>query len=400
MRKKTRKRLPATLIATAMAAFMLTGCSFVQSDSASSGGNTSSAEPEASSAESVAVAKTAAADGTESQGSENNDEKFMVGFSCYRNLEERYQREVDMFKAGFEAAGYDFTYQFANMDTNKEITQVENMISSGADLLIINGGDSDADVRMVEICKEAGVPCIAYDNVINTTDVDYLLTFDPVKTGEMMAKGVFENAPKGNYIVLYGDQANALAQKIKIGNWNIIQEAVDNGDINVVMEQFVEGWDPNKAQEFVENALAANDNNIAGVIAPNDGEAGGVVQALLEQGLAGSVPVGGQDADLAACKRIVDGTQTMTVYKNIINLNQAAVELSIALLEGKDPKTEVSTELGEWGEYEMPDGGTVTLFSPEQIMVTKDNMMDTVIALGYQTKEDVYADIPKDQWPE
>ena len=161
----------------------------------------------------------------------------------------------------------------------------------------------------------------------------------------------------------------------------VIQPLVDKGDIKIVGDQWVDSWLPEKALQIMENALTANNNKIDAVVASNDATAGGAVQALQAQGLAGKVVISGQDADLAGIKRIVAGTQTMTVYKPITKLATTAAEIAVKL--GKDEKVENNAVLNN-GLKDVPS----YLLTP--IVVTKDNIDETVIKDGFHTKESVY----------
>lgn len=337
---------------------------------------------------------------SDSNSEDQGDKTFKVAYSCGQEVEERWQREIAMFQEYFDKEGIEFTYQMASYDANKQISQCENFLSQGIDALIITPADADAAAVIADSAKEAGVPVIVYDQPLNSPNVDYLLTFDAVETGTLNAQYVYDLAPKGNYIILYGDTANMNAQNIKIGNANVLQDAIDKGDITVVMEQWVKNWDPNVALSYVENALTANQNNIQGIITPNDGTAGGAIQALAAQGLAGKVPIAGQDADIAACQRVVEGTQTMTIYKNLIKLNTATCELVMALRDGKDPHDAVDPSLGSWTKFQLKDGKEIDMFAPAQVAVTKDNMKKEIIDTGFHTMEEVYVNIPKDQWPQ
>ena len=325
--------------------------------------------------------------------------KFKVAYSCGQELEERWQREIGMFADYFKKAGVDFVSSTAGYDTNKQIAQCENYISQGVDLLIITPTDADATAVIADSAKKAGVPIIVYDQPMNSKNVSYLVTFDAVETGSLIAQYTMRGAPSGNYVILYGDQANMNAQNIKIGDWQVLGDAIKSKKIHVVMEQWVKSWDPNVALSFVENALTANKNDIQAVVAPNDGTAGGVVQALAAQGLAGKVPVAGQDADLAACQRVVEGTQAMTVYKNLIKLNTATCQIAMALLNKKDPQASVDKELGEWTAFKLKSGDDVPMFKPRQIAVTKDNMMKEIVKTGFHKFDDVYRNVPAAERP-
>jgi D-xylose transport system substrate-binding protein len=288
--------------------------------------------------------------------------------------------------------------QSAEDDPARQVSQVENLLSQGIDVLIVQALDSEAVGVVIEPAHAEGVPVIAYDRFVRNGDLDYYVTFDSVKVGEKQAEFVVNKAPKGNYIWLKGGPEDFNAHLVAQGHQNVLTPYIERGDINIVLEQWCIGWDPEEALRHTENGLTLADNNIQAVIASNDGTAGGAIQALAAQGLAGKVPIAGQDADIAAAQRIVEGTQTGTVYKPLALLNRAAVELAMALAEGKDPKSAVDPKLGVWTQldngYKMVDS-----FSVDVVAVDKENIDEVLIKSGFHKLEDVYRNLPKSQWP-
>jgi D-xylose transport system substrate-binding protein len=170
----------------------------------------------------------------------------------------------------------------------------------------------------------------------------------------------------------------------------VLKPFVASGEIKLVAEQFSKDWQPAEAMKHAENALTRANNNVQAVVTANDGMAGGVVSALKSQGLAGRVAVSGQDADLAACQRIVEGTQTMTVYKPISKLAAAAAEAAVQLAKNEPARTNAKVENGK---RDVPS----ILLTPVQ--VDRANMAQTVVKDGFQRLEAVYKNIPKAQWP-
>ena len=140
----------------------------------------------------------------------------------------------------------------------------------------------------------------------------------------MQARAVFGAVPKGNYVIIKGNKADANADFLRSGMDEIIKAAVTSGDIKIVGETYTDNWDPAKAQTEMEQFLTANSNKVDAVLSENDGMAGGVVAALTAQGLAGKVPVSGQDGDAAALNRVALGTQTVDVWKDARLLGKAA----------------------------------------------------------------------------
>jgi D-xylose transport system substrate-binding protein len=260
-----------------------------------------------------------------------------IGVSVGTTQEERWQREIDMFKAYADENGFELNVQSAEGNAQKQVSQCENLINQGIDVLILQSLDAAAVAPIITEAHDAGIPVISYDRFAMNCDLDYYITFDSFKVGVVEATFVTEKAPKGNYIWLKGGEEDNNAHLVAAGQKSVLQPYIDKGDIKIILEQWCKGWDPNEALKNTENGLTMANNDIQGVIASNDGTAGGAIQALAAQGL--SVPIAGQDADLAACQRIVEGKQTGTVYKPLAKLNLAAIELAVALATGEDPKS-------------------------------------------------------------
>jgi len=247
---------------------------------------------------------------------------------------------------------------------------------------------------MGSIVREAhanNVPVLAYDRMLMDSKVDYYLSFDNVRVGELQAEFLVDKQPTGNYFLLGGSPTDNNAKLFRQGQMNILQPYIDQGKINIVGDQWAKDWLPQEALGIVENALTANNNDIDVIVASNDSTAGGAIQALEEQGLAGEVLVSGQDADLAACQRIVEGTQTMTIYKPIQDLASRGAEIAVNMAQGKEIDTNGAINNGE---YDVPS----VLLTP--IQVHKGNMVDTVIEDGFHEMEEVYKNVPKSEWPE
>lgn len=323
------------------------------------------------------------------------DGDIVIGFSVGTTKQERWQREVDMAKEYAEENDVELMVQSADEDAAKQLKQVENMITKGIDALIISAQDSESAGAVVEIAHEADVPVIAYDRLVRNGELDYYVTFDTVKVGELQAEALVEEYPKGNYIWLLGGPEDFNSHLIKEGHEKVLEPFIESGDIKMVTEQWADGWSPEEALKHTENGLTAADNDVVAVLASNDGTAGGAVQALEAQGLAGTVGVSGQDAALEGVQRIVEGTQTSTVYKPIQELNALAMELAHALASGDQEKAD-SLVNGETdnGVLEVPS------ILVDVTNVTKENMVDTIIKDEFHSIEDVYKNVPEDEWPE
>lgn len=373
-----KKRLLAMLMAGAMA-LSLTACAGTTTGSDAPSGN----EPDSS-----------------ASGGETKDIKdIVVGLSVGNTTEERWNREIQMFEDYASDKGFTLNTQIANNDANKQVSQCENLINQGVDVLIVQSLDAEAAGPIVDAAHDAGIKVIAYDRFIMNSDLDYYITFDSYKVGKVEAEFVVKEAPKGNYIWLKGAPEDNNAHLVAQGQEDVLKPYIDSGDIKIVLDQWCKGWDPNEALKHAENGLTMANNDVQGVIASNDGTCGGAVQALAAQGLAGKVPICGQDADLAACQRIVEGTQTGTVYKPLAPLNQAACELAVAIATGADPMSGVDSSLGTWTKLNN-NQKDVDSFTVDVEAVNKDNIYDIIVKRdGFHTLEEVYANIPKDQWP-
>lgn len=323
---------------------------------------------------------------TTTASSDKMSKKIKIGFSMDTLLEERWLKDRDLFREACEALGAEVEIIAANGDDAKQITQAEQLISEGVDILVVIPHNADATAAIVKKAHSAGIKVLAYDRLIKNTDVDLYVSFDNEAVGELQAKAITQLVPKGKFVYIGGADTDNNAHLFKQGVFNVLQPSIDRGDITVVYDQWTKDWTPVNALANMKDALEANDNQIDAVIAANDATAGGVVQALEGQGLAGKLPVAGQDAELAAAQRIVEGTQTMTVYKPIKLLADKAAELAVKLAKGEDTGADRTVNNGR---IEVPS----VLLQP--IAVDKSNIDETIIADGFHSREDVYKNVDK-----
>ena len=312
----------------------------------------------------------------------------VVGVSWNNYQEERWAKwDEPAIKAAIEAGGGSYISNDAKSSAETQATNVENLISQGAKVLIILAQDGTAIKPSVATAIQNGVPVIAYDRLIEDPGALYI-TFDNVEVGRLEAEAVFKQAPKGNYIIIKGNKADANADFLRQGYDKVIKAAVDSGDIKIVGETYTDNWDPSKAQTEAEQFLTAANNDVQAVLSENDGMAGGVVAALTAQGLAGKVPVSGQDGDQAALNRIALGTQTVDVWKDSRALGKAAGDAAAALCKDKDPKKVQGT-----ASFKTPGGIDITsiLLTPQAI--TKDNL-NIVLDAGWITKDKLCQGVP------
>ena len=257
----------------------------------------------------------------------------IVGVSWSNFQEERWKTDETAMKAAIEANGNTYISADAQASAAKQLTDVESLIAQGAAAIVILSVDSGAVGPAVDRAAAEGIPVIGYDRLIEDARA-YYITFDNIEVGRMQARAVYAAQPEGNYAFVKGDKGDPNADFLFSGIMEVLEEAMDAGKIRNVGETYTDGWKPDNAQRNMEQILTANDNNVDAVVAENDGMAGGVVAALAAQGLAGSVPVSGQDGDHAALNRVARGTQTVSVWKDARELGKAAGEAASAMAEG------------------------------------------------------------------
>lgn len=328
------------------------------------------------------------------QGSETKPTKAKkptIGFSMDTLKEERWQHDRDLLKAKVESLGGQLLVQAANGDDNLQNSQAENLLTQGVDVLIVAPHNAKTTATIVDAAHKQKVPVIAYDRLILDSDLDIYMSFDNVKVGEIQAEYLVKRKPKGNYVLIGGAPTDNNAHLFRDGQMNILKPYIDKGDIKIVADQWAKDWQPSEALKIMENALTKNNNQVDAVVASNDGIAGASVQALGEQKLAGKVLISGQDAELSACQRIAAGTQNMTVYKPIKALAEKVGEVAMKLAK-KEAHGEKTRPINN-GKSDVP---SILL---EPVVVDKDNLASTVVADGYQKRDEVYKDVPKDQWP-
>jgi D-xylose transport system substrate-binding protein len=357
---------------------------------AACGGNAAETEPEETEAPSGTEETEAPAEGTEETEAEETEASgdITVGVSWNNYNEERWAKSDEpAIQAALEEAGATYISSDAGSSETQQLADVENLISQGADAIIILAQDGTAILPAVQSALEQGVPVVAYDRLIEDPGALYI-TFDNVEVGRMQARVIQELVPEGNYVFIKGNQADANADFLRGGQEEVLQEALDAGGIVNVGESYTDNWDPAIAQRNMEQILTQNDNDVDAVVASNDGTAGGVVAALEAQGLAGQVPVSGQDGDAAALNRIALGTQSVSVWKDARELGRAAGEAAVLLAQGTPLE-----EIPETVTFESPGGNELISILLEPIPITEDNL-DVVIDAEWITQEEVCQGVP------
>jgi len=335
--------------------------------------------------------------------------KPIVGLSFSDYATERWPIESAQMTQLLQKMGYQVIAQEADHDVKLQSDQIDNMVSLGAKGLIVIAEDGAAAVTPVNKAAAAGVPVISYDRLIKTDKIAAYISFDNVEVGKQEALGVmtalglpgsttWTKANPAKVVLSGGSPTDNNAVLVRQGQMEVIQPYIDSGVVKIVADQWVENWDAAKAEAMMENILTAQQNKIDAVVASNDGTALGELQALSAQGLAGKVPISGQDATADGCNSIVKGFQTVTVFKDTRLLAPKAVTMIDQLIKGQKLSGLTSYPLATLTGDKTLTGNIQAAFLPV-VQVTKANVYDVVVKSGFQSYDNVYRGVPADQLP-
>ena len=316
-----------------------------------------------------------------------------IGLSLDTLKEARWQADRDMFVKRAGELGARVRVLAANNDDTVQIGDVEKLITNRVDVLVIVPHDGTAMAKAVRLAHEAGIPVIAYDRIIRDCDLDLYVSFDNERVGELQARYLLDHLPtpgRGRIVRIYGAKTDNNAAQFKRGQDRVLEPYVARGDILVVHEDWAEDWKPENAKRIVNAAITTAGPGIDAVLASNDGTAGGAIQALSEEGLAGKVLVTGQDAETVALQRIAAGTQAMTIYKPLQTLARGAAELAVQVASKRLVVARQTVDNGH---------GPVPAVLHDVVTVTRDNIIETVIHDGQASYDDVYRGVAEDRRP-
>jgi D-xylose transport system substrate-binding protein len=303
---------------------------------------------------------------------------------------ERWQTDLDIFQKRAKELGAEVLVETAEGDDELQLQQSQKLMDSGVKVLVLVPHDTDKAARIVNAAKARHIPVLCYERLVRNSDVDFFVGSNAEVIGELQSSTLVRLAPKGNYVLIGGSPLDSNAKILRDGQMRFLQAFIDRGDIKIVGDGWAKNWDPAEAYAIMSKAIDSTKGDVTAVVASNDGTAGGAIQALQEHNLAGKVLVSGQDADLAAIIRILDGTQTMTVYKPIALQARSAAEAAVNLAAGTPIKNAVSIANGT---------KTVQAIFLSLVVVTKDNVKQTVIKDGFQNLETIQKSLPKEKWP-
>lgn len=316
---------------------------------------------------------------TASAGKEEH--KIQIGLTVDSFVIERWIRDREVFVATARELGADVNVQDAGADAEEQISQIEYFISKQVDVIVVIARDCGVLSDVVQKAQNAGIPVISYDRMINNANTDFYISFDNRKVGEIMAQALIDAIPQGGDIfMIQGSSSDNNVKMLKEG----FDDTLEDTNLNVVYEANCDGWTAELAVGYVEEALEKYPH-VRGIMCGNDDIASQVVQVLAENQLAGNVVVIGQDGDLAACQRIVEGTQYMTAFKSIEDLAREAAKYAVEIGSGREAsELEGVTEKVNDGTYDIPS----KVLDP--IAVTRENIDEVIIDGGFHRRDEVY----------
>lgn len=370
----------------------------------------------------------------EEETKQYQEEGLQVGMSFDSFVIERWLRDRDLFELTAKNLGAEVNVQVANGDLQEQISQIRYFIKKKVDVIVVIASDGGGLSSVIREAKAQGIRVVSYDRLVMNANTDLYISFDNEKVGTLMGEAMVEALPEGgNIFAIYGSPADYNVWMLQKG----FCDAIQNSGLNIIYSDYCENWLAELAFDAVDKGLGKSPRNLVGVMCGNDDLAGQAFRALAENRLAGKVVLVGQDADLAACQRIVEGTQTMTVYKPMEKLAQKAAEFACALgyekmmEEGRINRSEVPEIALERGEelgtldkisdrgtaleimkrqansedsspygHDRDDGlqeeGNVPYYSLEPIAVTKENIDEMIIESDFHTQEDVYLNVERE----
>ena len=321
---------------------------------------------------------------------QSSGEPVKVGFLLDSLKVERWQTDVNTFQKRGRELGAEVLVENADGDDALQFQQAKKLLDEGVKSLVVVAHDTRKADRIVSLANEKHVPVISYDRLIPNSDIAFYVGINSQEVGRLQAEYLTRLAPRGNYILLEGSPADINAHLLRVGQKEVLQPLIDRGDIKLVGDFWCKDWDTLEAYRQVAEFLSTNHGQVDAIVASNDGTATGAVQALEENHLAGKVFVSGQDADLVAVLRMLQGTQAMTIYKPVISMASQGAEVAVAFARGQQPNATGTISSA---------GRKIPAILAPAIVVTKHNIMQTVIHDGFQNLDTIKKSLPPEQWP-
>lgn len=314
------------------------------------------------------------------------DGKVKIGFSIASDtfIIERWNKDVKIFSGAAHELGAEVLVQLSAGGTKEQIAQINFLLESDIDALVLIAHDYELLSGVVKKARDAKIPVIAYDRLIMGVPIDAYISFNNREVGRLFGKALLQQVPRGNYVIINGSVRDNNSYEVNSGLKEVLTPYIDSSAIKIVDEVWLNDWSSDEARAKM-TAILERTTNIQAISCANDQIASAVIQLLAEYRLAGKVAVVGQDADIGACQKIVEGTQLMTVYKPLVRLASRAAEIAIALVRGNSLSPDQFIDNGS--------GSPVPYFVDEPLAVFKHNMDSSVIRDGFHSAEDVYRNV-------
>jgi D-xylose transport system substrate-binding protein len=312
----------------------------------------------------------------------NAQDSLKIGFSVGDFSSDRWSQEPQIFNEAAKSLGAKVLFEYAYGDAAKQLSQAGMLIAAGVKVLVIFPTSAENWEGIIALAHKSGVKVVAYERMLKNADVDYYFSFYNEDVGRQQAKYAVEHCPKGNYLLLEGPTNDINSFLFLKGQKEILQPYIDRGDIKVVLEKHLDTWNSIDAYNMVQSFIEKNKIPINAIVAANDELAGGSIMALEMAQTAGNVIITGQDATVGGCQNILDGKQSMTVYKSIRNL---ATQAAIACVKlARDEAASNINSVMSNGKKDIP------AMLLKTVVVDKNNMKQTVIAEGYLKAEQLH----------
>ena len=313
---------------------------------------------------------------------QTTEKRVKIGVSLASQAQYRFKFDQKIMEEKAAELGADIIFQYANYDATKQANQVENLISQGIDVLILNVVSGNM-VNLVEKVRRENIPVITFDNTVEGAQVELNVDRDNVKVGKLQLQSAIDylGPTGGNVVLVKGDPGSAVAQRISQG-YDIV--ASENPNVNIVANQFHEAWSPEKALKTVENALSANHDDIQAFVCSADSVAMGIVPAIKAAKLDGKTFLCGMDVEVSAAKLINQGIMTMSIWTDISSGDRRTIEAAVKL--GKGEKI-IPDEIQEIGGLQIP------VLLVDVMPITKDNLhqwLSDIAPEGWATEAEIF----------
>ena len=308
----------------------------------------------------------------------------VIGFSQDSLVLERWKRDIEAFRSAAHDLGAEVLLRVADQDAVVQEQQVRDLVREGIDVLVIVANDSDRLSAVIREVRARGIPVVCYDRLVKKAGVNLYISFDNEKVGSLMTSAIVGEVPRGGFLIINGARTDNNAVMINNGIHRVLQPFLESGKIHLVSEIWPIAWDNNEVRAALE-PLLPRIAEIRGIVAGDDMLAEEAIRFFSENGRTGLVRVAGQDADLAACQRIAEGTQQATVYKPVERLALKAAGFAVMLANHETIQTEGTIDDGN---------SLVPYVRLEPLLVNRANLDATVIKDGFHSAKEVYQNLP------